>query len=147
MPSQGIFFGNSYQEWRNFQITPNNHYGFAFSCIRVLHLRQLHLSLNMPYFISLTPKYLNLQPRTVRLLSTTLTSKRLAENWFRNWRQTVKKDILMLRSRKFHRQPQYFASVCKQIFHKFLKTRSSSHDTLSKICNASVSANSHHPAI
>ena len=61
-----------------------------FSCI--LSLRQLHLDLNMCCFINFALKYLHfsIKKSSVRLLSYTLMSKRLAENDFKTSKMTSK---------------------------------------------------------
>ena len=59
---------------------------YSFSCI--LFLRQMHLSLNVPYFSNFTLNYSYFRSRNVRFV------KMFGERWCQNWHHTIKKDVL-----------------------------------------------------
>ena len=101
---------NSYLEWRNFQFTPNSHYGFFF----LLTLQQQHSSLHTGYFVSFTPKYLHFRSRNI---------------WFRSHLQCWHPDICRKRHPNVMREsrltPPHASPgcvcgnprrVCKQIY-------------------------------
>ena len=74
-----LVISNSFPDLWNFQFALNNHYGF-FSCIHFL--RQLHFNLDMRCCYQSNAKTSTSAAKkcSVRIPSTTLTSKRLAEN-------------------------------------------------------------------